>query len=106
MLSYTRLLLEPLPLSVSLAQLTLSVNSTSIGARLLHHNYCVLAMSNTYPMALLLADKRCVVVGGGVVATRKVSGLPEAGAAVTVVALKMTEELQRLAARGKIDAKV
>ncbi len=70
---------------------------------MLHHNYCVLAMSNTYPMALLLTDKRCVVVGGGAVATRKVSGLPEAGAAVTP---KMTEELQRLAARGKIEAKV
>ncbi len=73
---------------------------------MLHQNYCVLAMSNTYPTALLLTDKRCVVVDGGAVARRKVSGLPEAGAAVTVVAPKMTEELQRMAARGKIGIKV
>jgi precorrin-2 dehydrogenase/sirohydrochlorin ferrochelatase len=39
-----------------------------------------------YPVNLVLTGQRCLVVGGGEVAARKVSGLLEAGARVVVVA--------------------
>jgi len=42
------------------------------------------------------------VVGGGAVATRKVTGLLEAGADVTVVAPELGPELERLAAGGQV----
>jgi siroheme synthase-like protein len=39
-----------------------------------------------YPVNLVLAGRRCVVIGGGAVAARKVEGLVAAGAKVTVIA--------------------
>lgn len=47
----------------------------------------------TYPLLLDVAGRRVVVVGGGPVAARRVAGLFEAGAAVTVVAPNLCEEL-------------
>ena len=49
-----------------------------------------------YPVNLRLAGRPCLVVGGGVVATQKVRGLLECGAAVTVVAPAVTDELAGL----------
>jgi precorrin-2 dehydrogenase/sirohydrochlorin ferrochelatase len=49
-----------------------------------------------YPILLDLADKPCVVVGGGEVATRKVEGLLSCGAKVRVVAPEITRKLQEL----------
>lgn len=40
----------------------------------------------TYPVSLVVADRPCLVVGGGPVAARKVAGLVAGGARVTVVA--------------------
>ena len=49
-----------------------------------------------YPIHLLLSGRRCLVVGGGAVAYRKVCGLLAAGALVTVVATRMIPELLSL----------
>jgi precorrin-2 dehydrogenase / sirohydrochlorin ferrochelatase len=48
-----------------------------------------------YPLALDVAGQRCLVVGGGPVAERKVRGLLACGAAVTVVSPEITPQLQR-----------
>ncbi|MEA2902385.1 MAG: precorrin-2 dehydrogenase [Actinomycetota bacterium] len=46
-----------------------------------------------YPVNLVLDGRRCLVVGGGRVAVRKVDGLLACGGRVTVVAPKVTPEL-------------
>lgn len=56
-----------------------------------------------YPVLLNLDGARCVIVGGGRVARRKVEHLLGAGARVCVVAPRFDAALRRLAARGKID---
>ena len=55
-----------------------------------------------YPIILELRNKRAVVVGGGRVAERKILGLLEAQADVFCVAPAATEEIERLAAAGRI----
>lgn len=47
-----------------------------------------------YPVGLVVAGKRCVVVGGGQVAARKVAGLTAAGAAVAVVAPSICDDIR------------
>jgi precorrin-2 dehydrogenase/sirohydrochlorin ferrochelatase len=49
-----------------------------------------------YPVNLVLDGRRCLVVGGGKIALRKVEGLLECGASVTVVAPRVDGELRRL----------
>ena len=49
------------------------------------------AMTQLFPVFLDLRGKRCVVVGGGKVAKRKVESLVEAGAVVTVIAPEVTQ---------------
>jgi len=46
-----------------------------------------------YPVNLLVAGKRCVVIGGGRIAARKVEALLDAGAVVHVVAPDLGEEI-------------
>jgi siroheme synthase-like protein len=48
----------------------------------------------SYLVALRLAGRRCVVVGGGTVATSKVAGLLAAGARVVVIAPEVTPALR------------
>ncbi len=55
-----------------------------------------------YPVCLDIKDRRCLVVGGGQVGTRKVRTLLDCGARVSVVTPKATEALTELAARGRI----
>jgi precorrin-2 dehydrogenase/sirohydrochlorin ferrochelatase len=47
-----------------------------------------------YPVNLIVAGRRCVVVGGGAVAARKVDGLIAAGAEVVVVAPEISEQIR------------
>jgi uroporphyrin-III C-methyltransferase/precorrin-2 dehydrogenase/sirohydrochlorin ferrochelatase len=56
-----------------------------------------------YPVALEVKDRRVLVVGGGGVALRKVQGLVEEGARVTVVAPEVVEPLAEMAERPEID---
>jgi len=51
-----------------------------------------------YPVNLELAGRRCLVVGGGNVALRKISGLVSAGAVVTVLAPDVLPAIRALAA--------
>ena len=56
-----------------------------------------------YPVLLDLAGRRCVMIGGGPIAERRVDGLLTAGAHVTVISPRMTRPLAALAAEGRID---
>jgi siroheme synthase-like protein len=58
-------------------------------------------VSAPYPIFLDLADRPCLVVGGGPVAEGKVRGLLGAGARVTVVSPTLTPALAALAADGR-----
>jgi precorrin-2 dehydrogenase/sirohydrochlorin ferrochelatase len=55
-----------------------------------------------YPMFLKIRGKRCVVVGGGQVARRKVRALLEYGASVEVISPDPCPELIELEGRGEI----
>ena len=55
-----------------------------------------------YPVGLRLHDRRVVVVGGGQVAHRRVAGLLEAGARVTVVSPEVTPALEALVEPGRL----
>jgi len=55
-----------------------------------------------YPIFLRVAQRSCLIVGGGKVAQQKALSLLGAGAAVTVISPELTAELQALAANGRI----
>ncbi len=57
---------------------------------------------NPYPLGLILAGRRVLVVGGGVVATRRIPALIASGAEVIVVSPALTPALHALAADGRI----
>ena len=59
-------------------------------------------MRKYYPMMVDLTDRRCLVVGGGRVAERKVALLVECGAAVEVVSPAATARLETLAEAERI----
>ncbi len=61
-------------------------------------------MSGDYPLVLRLAGRRCVVVGGGAVAARKVHQPMVGGADVQVVAPVLSPELEALVSAGRIQA--
>lgn len=55
-----------------------------------------------YPVFLELTGRRCLVVGAGKVALRKVRALLEAGAEVSLVSPEALEELKKLVVQGAI----
>lgn len=52
--------------------------------------------SAQYPVNLVVEGRRCLVVGGGPVAARKVDGLLACGAVVHVVAVQVADAIKRL----------
>jgi precorrin-2 dehydrogenase / sirohydrochlorin ferrochelatase len=55
-----------------------------------------------YPVQLDIRGRRCLVVGGGGVSTRKVETLLSCSARVTLVSLEVSDKLRRLSNRGDI----
>jgi precorrin-2 dehydrogenase/sirohydrochlorin ferrochelatase len=55
-----------------------------------------------YPVFLDLEGRCCLVVGGGLIAERRVHSLLEAGASVTIVSPALTPALADLAASGRV----
>jgi precorrin-2 dehydrogenase / sirohydrochlorin ferrochelatase len=58
-----------------------------------------------YPVNLDIKDRKCLVVGGGDVGTRKVITLLECGASVTVVSIIASEKVIKLAESNRIELK-
>lgn len=56
-----------------------------------------------YPAFINLKGKECVVIGGGRVAERKVLTLIKCGARVKVISPSLTNHLEKLKKKGKID---
>ena len=55
-----------------------------------------------YPIFVDLRGRRCVVIGGGLIAQRKTAMLLRCGGDVTVISPELTRRLQRDARRGRI----
>jgi len=55
-----------------------------------------------YPVFFDLTQRPCVVIGGGPIAERKVAGLVEAGATVTVISPHLTERLRQWVHEGVV----
>ena len=55
-----------------------------------------------YPVFLKLEHKKCLVVGGGAVAERKIAALVHCGAQVMVVSPSLTLALQKMVDSGDI----
>jgi precorrin-2 dehydrogenase len=60
-------------------------------------------MNQLYPLFADIADRAVLVIGGGHVAERKVLGLLESGAQITVVSPELTEKLAELHSDGQIE---
>lgn len=58
--------------------------------------------ANLFPAFIKLANRPCLVVGAGEIASSKIASLLDAGARVTVVALRATPQVQALAAEGRV----
>lgn len=57
-----------------------------------------------YPVFLEMKERRCLVIGGGLVAERKVAALVQAGARVTVIAPGLTVNLAEWSRQQSINA--
>lgn len=55
-----------------------------------------------FPIFIDLSDKKIVVIGGGVIATRRIQSLQNFAGSITVVAPEITEELHNLYEQGVI----
>ena len=55
-----------------------------------------------YPVFLDLYQRSCLVVGGGAVAWRKIEGLLDCGARVTVIAPRLSAKIEDAAGAGRV----
>jgi precorrin-2 dehydrogenase/sirohydrochlorin ferrochelatase len=60
-------------------------------------------MGNLFPVNLNLHGRKCLVVGGGSVAERKVKSLLQCGAEIWIVSPEFASELEKLAGQNKIN---
>ena len=60
-------------------------------------------MSAYYPVFLDLEGKPCVIIGGGEVAERKIKGIRECRARVTVISPEVTPGIEEMAGRGELE---
>ena len=60
-------------------------------------------MDRLYPVFISLKNQKCLVIGGGPVAERKVASLLECGAQVLLVAPKITPELKKRVLAGDVE---
>ena len=66
-----------------------------------HFRITTLQVNAVYPVFFDIRAKRCLVIGGGIVAERKVRGLLREEADVVIVSPEVTDGIARLAARGQ-----
>lgn len=59
-------------------------------------------MSDLFPVFIEIRDKKCVVIGGGAVAERKIKTLLNYGANITVISPKITKGIEKLIRSNKI----
>jgi len=62
----------------------------------------MVSMAHCYSVSLITKDRKCLVIGGGAVAERKVLPLLESGARVEIISLKITSNLKKLVQKGLI----
>lgn len=59
-------------------------------------------MGNLFPILVNIKNKKCIVVGGGCVAERKVKTLLKYGAQITLISPEITDNLRKIVEKGKI----
>jgi precorrin-2 dehydrogenase / sirohydrochlorin ferrochelatase len=59
-------------------------------------------MNDFYPIHLNLKGKKVIVIGGGLVAERKVNGLMGTGALIEIISPHLTENLKKMAAEKQL----
>lgn len=59
-------------------------------------------MSNLFPVFIDIKGKKCVIIGGGAVAERKIRTLLRYGADITLISPDVTENIKKIIKQGKI----
>ncbi|MEN2995273.1 MAG: bifunctional precorrin-2 dehydrogenase/sirohydrochlorin ferrochelatase [Thermodesulfovibrio sp.] len=62
-------------------------------------------MTKLFPIFADIRGKKCVVIGGGSVAERKIKTLLKYGAKITLISPKITKNLEEIVKKGQIDYK-
>lgn len=60
-------------------------------------------MAKLFPILADIKGKKCVVIGGGTVAERKIKTLLKYGANITLISPEISNNLKEIVQKGKID---